>query len=407
MHLHLDLVGGISGDMFIAALLDSHQELEPHLETCLQAIGLDQKVSVKRYDHNNGVLTGSRVLVKELENPQHYIPSRFRLHDHSHNHQSFSDIRKLLLESKLTEPVQKRAINIFTRLAQAESQVHGVPVEDVTFHEVGSLDSIADITLAACLIECLGYTSWSVGSIPMGSGRINCQHGILPIPAPATLLLLQGLPLFDDGISGERITPTGAAILSHLQPDVGGPANSMKLMGSGTGFGTAKLTNLPNILRVMTFESLRQWGEDEVGVYEFEIDDQTPEDLAVGLQNLRKLSGVLDVIVVAATAKKNRQVQSIRILGEPNHEQIIIASCYDQTTTLGVRHYRCSRSILNRQEVKIGDARIKIAERPSGHTAKVDIDDLERMYRLQASRSDKAHELKTVALDNHDKEFDQ
>ena len=392
MHLHLDPVGGISGDMFIAALLDAQPELEHQLPDCLQAIDLDHKVSVKRSDHNNGVLSGSRVTVQELNS---------LVQTHSHQHHHFSDIRQLLLASSLSEPVQQRAIDIFTRLAEAEAQVHGMPVEEVAFHEVGALDSIADITLAAYLIEALGNPSFSVSTIPMGSGRVNCQHGTLPVPAPATFLLLKGLPLFDDGIAGERVTPTGAAILNHLQPTFGGPTTGMTLSRSGVGFGTKTFPDLPNILRVMLFAPLAQWNHDEVGVFEFEIDDQTPEDLAVGLQNLRELPAVLDVLVTPVTAKKNRLAQSIRILGKPGQEQHIISACYEQTTTLGVRHYRCARSVLPREEVLLDDARIKIAQRPSGYTAKVDIDDLAQLYRQHAPRAAKAHELVKTVLEKH------
>ncbi len=405
MHLHLDPVGGLSGDMFIAALLDAQPELEQQLPHCLRAIGLEHKVSVSRSDHNNGILTGSRVQVTELSESTQEQDGHAHTHSHTHQHHHFSDIRKLLLNSALTEPVQQRAIDIFTRLAQAEAQVHGMLVEDVAFHEVGALDSIADITLAAYLIEALGNPSFSVSTIPMGSGRINCQHGTLPVPAPATLLLLRGLPLFDDGIPGERVTPTGAAILNHLQPAVGGPVTGMTLTGSGVGFGTATLPGLPNILRAMLFTLLPQSQHDEISVFEFEVDDQTPEDLAVGLQYLRELPAVLDVLATAVTTKKNRLAQSIRILGQPAQEQNIINACYEQTTTLGVRHYRCARSILPRREVQFDDGtRIKIAQRPSGYTAKVDMDDLAKLQQQHAPRTAQAHELANTALQKHIRE---
>lgn len=183
-------------------------------------------------------------------------------------------------------------------MAEAEAQVHGTIVADVASHEVGKL----------------GADHWLVGAIPMGSGRVKTQHGPLPVPAPATLLLLTGLPLIDDGTAGERVTPTGDAIFKHLAPEFGGPRQPMRLTACGTGFGAKTRPGLPNILRLMEFESLQPTDAGWVLALEFEVDNQTPEDLAVGLDTLRTTEGVVDVIRAAAFGKKGRQAHAIHIL---------------------------------------------------------------------------------------------
>lgn len=412
MRIHLDPVGGVSGDMFLAAVLDTFPELEDGFQSVLRAIGFEHKVLVKRNDFNNSILTGSQMDIRELKaaerssgatEHQHEgggASGRSDHHDHSHHHSHsrFSDIRALLNRSGLSSGVRDRALDIFFRLACAEGKVHGVAPGDVTFHEVGAIDSITDITLAAYLIDALGDAAWSMAALPMGAGRINSQHGILPLPAPATLLLLRGMPVFDDGIKGERVTPTGAAILSHLEPEFGGPETSMRLSGSGTGFGTAQFPGLHNVLRVFAFETAVQPQLGKVTVFEFEIDDQTPEDLAAGIERIREIPGVLDVLVSAVTGKKNRQAQAVRILGAPDACVRILDACFCQTTTLGVRYHDVARRVLERQSVQVDGAGVKIASRPNGATAKVEMDDLARRNRDHAGRAREAGELAEEAL---------
>lgn len=389
--LHLDPVGGISGDMFLAAILDCHPEWAAELPGVLATLGLGNKLRFEHKRHNNGILTGSRVLIEEVR-------SEAAHHHHHGTHSTFHTIRQLIEASNLPSGVIRRAVEIFHLLAEAEAQVHGTPVEDVTFHEVGALDSIADITLAAYLLEKLGADEWSVHAVPLGSGRVETQHGPLPVPAPATLLLLHGLPVFDDGISGERVTPTGAAILKHLAPDVAGPRRPMRIVTSGTGFGSHAWPNLPNILRIVEFESLHVAHADLVAVLEFEVDDQTPEDLAVGLDILRHTEGVIDVTSAAVTGKKGRQANAIRILARPDRQPEVIRACFDQTTTLGVRHHRVARSILPRHMVRQEGMGVKLAKRPGGVTAKAEMDDVMSHHHSHAERSAAGHHIATAAL---------
>jgi uncharacterized protein (DUF111 family) len=216
--------------------------------------------------------------------------------------------------------------------------------------------------------------------VPLGSGFVRSEHGPLPVPAPATVLLLQGLEIIRDGVPGERVTPTGAAILRHL---VSGPApaRSARLGGAGVGFGSRRLPGISNCVRALRLDAATSvWREHPVGVIEFEVDDQTPEDLSVALEHLRDQRGVLDVVQTAVMGKKNRLVSSIRILSEPGHEDDIALACFDETTTIGVRVRRDARKVLTRREAEATldgqKLRTKRVDRPKGASAKTDIDDV-------------------------------
>lgn len=377
MHVHLDPVGGIAGDMFIAAILDCRPDLASGLNDVLASLPLENMPQIRMLAHTDGVLTGSRF---QIDDP----PCSGKSHSH------FSSIRTMLKSSDLDAGVRSRAIDIFQHLARAEARVHGKDIEDVHFHEVGALDSIADIVLAAHLIEQLNARQWSAAPIPIGSGRIMSQHGVLPLPAPATLLLLEDFTVFDDGIKGERVTPTGAAILRHLAPVSTGPKEALHLDRSGTGFGTSQLPDLPNILRVMMFKPATARSEDTITVFTFEIDDQTPEDLAVGLDNLRKVDGVLEVNLSAVMTKKGRTANQVQILGRPDAEDAIFGECFTQTTTLGVRYHQTRRRILRRQQVHAGPIGVKIARRPTGDTAKAEMDDIAARHYSHSARKSAA-----------------
>ena len=188
MHYHLDPVGGVAGDMFVAALLDMEPDSTAATLAAIRDSGLDPSVAVSHDDFNDGVLTGSRFTVGKPEC--------------THHHAHWSAIKKNLSDSALSPAVTDRAIAIFADLAEAEAKVHNKAVSDVAFHEVGAWDSIADIVAAAYLIESLGPCTWSIGPIPIGKGRVKTEHGLLPVPAPATVLLLYGFEFIDDGFSG-------------------------------------------------------------------------------------------------------------------------------------------------------------------------------------------------------------
>jgi len=379
LEVHLDPVGGIAGDMLVAALLDFRPDLETGLAEALSLCPLIDKVDIALENHNDGILTGRRFTVRRDGQRAEEQPAA--AHHQNHAHADWHLIREALVTSKLDRETVKHAIGIFTHLAEAEARVHGVTPEHVRFHEVGAWDSIADIVAAAWLIAKVGAARWTVGALPLGSGRVRTAHGLLPVPAPATALLLEGFATIDDGISGERVTPTGAAILRHLCDPFETVRIPRRLIGSSHGFGTKRLPGLSNCVRLLAFETLEPLvPRDQVVVLECEIDDQTGEDMAQAIDNLRSSKGVLDIVQMPVFGKKGRMMTHLRILAEPAARDTILAAIFDETTTIGIRHSLMDRTILPRQtktvEQEGRSLRMKLVERPSGRTAKLEADDL-------------------------------
>jgi uncharacterized protein (TIGR00299 family) protein len=286
----------------------------------------------------------------------------------------------MLRASSLEESVKRIAVGIFALLAEAEGAVHGVAPDDVSFHEVGAWDSIADIVGASVIIAALDASRWTVGAVPLGSGRVRTAHGPLPVPAPATARLLQGFATIDDGVAGERVTPTGAAILRYLNPgrsQAGGP----RILGpSGIGFGSRRLPGLSNCVRVLAFETPAQADIDRIGVIEFEIDDASGEDLARGLDFIRAHAGVQDIIQAPVFGKKGRMMVHVRILASPADLDGVIALCFRETTTIGLRHAILQRSVLPRSTMRVEveglDVGVKTVSRGAVTTAKAEADDV-------------------------------
>ncbi len=354
--------------MFAAAMLDAFPQLA---SDTLAAVGRVAPVGCELLPHNDGVLRGRRFHV-----------TREKTDGHGHAHRHWSAIRSHLLAADLAPAVRDHAISIFTHLAEAEAEVHGIAVADVAFHEVGAWDSIADIVAAAALIVGSGATSWQVGALPLGSGRVQTAHGLLPVPAPATAILLRGFETLDDGIPGERVTPTGAAILRYLREHAGGAAPRRRVLGrTGLGFGTRKLPGLSNCLRVLVFDAVEEavGGHRELAVIEFEVDDQSPEDLAMGLDRLRAHQDIFDVVQMPVFGKKGRMMMHVRALARVDAVDAAIAACFRETTTIGLRHHVVFGAALQRdvREVEVDGTKVRVkrVDRPGGRTAKAEADD--------------------------------
>lgn len=385
MQIHLDPVGGVAGDMFIAAVLHAFPDLEAGLLDAIRSVGIDPHLVCRFEPHRDHVLQGARFLVEfEHHHDRDHDHHDGNGHHHHHDHATWASIRELLARSPLGEDVKTHAVNIFTLLARAEARVHGIAEADVAFHEVGAADSIADIVGAAWLIAALGAERWSVSALPLGSGTVRTAHGPLPVPAPATALLLEGFRTVDDGIPGERVTPTGAAILRHLACTHEPFPGPRTLRGTGIGFGLRTFPGRSNCLRVLAFETTptnANPSPPEVAVIEFETDDQSPEDLALGLDRLRAAPAVLDVLQTPAFGKKGRLVTSVRVLARPEALDVVVAACFRETATIGLRHHVVRRVELARRaesvEVEGQTVRVKTVERPGiGRTAKAEADDL-------------------------------
>ncbi len=390
-HVHLDPLGGIAGDMFIAALLDAHPELAEGALAAMRAAGLPQDWRLALMAHEDGTLLGRRLVIEAPQAPG--VPTG-----------SFRGIRERLSEARLEAAVHERAIAIFTLLAEAEAAVHGVAVDDVHFHELADWDSVADVVGAAWLIERLAPCTWSSAPLPKGGGRMRTRHGWLPVPAPATARLLRGMAMTDDGVEGERVTPTGAAILRHLEAQPRLPPGAWRLQATGFGFGTRRLPGIPNALRVLTYEGVAQGRIDEqVAVIAFEVDDQSPEELAVGLERLRGENGVLDVCQLPVVGKKGRLGAGVQILARPEAVERVIDRCFVETSTLGLRWRLEARAVLARETVTVsdpeGEVAVKVVTRPDGvRTAKAEIDDVAGSLG-QAGRARRRQAAEACALD--------
>ena len=389
-HIHLDLVGGLSGDMFISAVLDTFPGLGENLEEIIALAGFPELVTLSRFEHNDGTLTGTRFTVEAKT-------------EESHHHRHYSEIRRRLADSELSEATKSAAQKMFLLIAEVEAAIHGKSVESVAFHEVGAWDSIADIVLAAHLVTELD-ASWSVGAVPMGRGFVETAHGRLPVPAPATAMLLEGFQAVDDGIEGERVTPTGAAILRYLEPADRLPGG-YSLKTSGFGFGAKQFPGISNTVRMAVFEQTTEstkWEQDQVSLLRFEIDDMTPEVLAESLEKLRGSSGVIDVVQQPVYGKKQRQGWTVSVLAGISDTDSVTERCFALTSTLGIRRELVERAILKREEIVVHvnehRYRVKVAHRPGGLTAKVEMDDLAKSGLVPAEQEQVRIEAEKLAL---------
>ena len=401
MHIHLDAVGGVAGDMFIAAMLDAFPDLRDGMVSAIRDAGLPAEVHVGFAEHQDHALTGLRFRVIEPRAAELLVAA------HHHPHTPFADIRAHLQACALTPAVRAHAIGIFSVLAEAEAKVHGKTIESVSFHELGEWDSIADIVGAAFLIDALApidaVATWSVSTLPLGRGRVKTAHGMLPIPTPATVLLLEGFEFADDGFEGERVTPTGAAILRYLGCSQAATRRSRRLLRTGIGFGTRTFSGISNVLRVLAFEEARQpRGSDEVVQVQFDVDDQTPEDLAIALDKLRSHPSVLDVLQTPAFGKKGRMTMHIQLLAEVADMEGVFDACFSETTTIGLRFQVMQRRKLARASTTVEAAgrqmRVKVTERPGRKTAKVEADDLLSVIGGRAERERLQREAEQVVL---------
>ena len=395
MHIHLDAVGGVAGDMFIAAVLDAFPDLRDGMVDAIRAAGLPADIGLSVEAFADHALTGLRFIVDEGHHR----------HAHDHSHTKFRDIRKMLEASPLEPRVKAHAVGIFSRVAEAEGKVHGLPVEEIGFHELGEWDSIADIVGAAFLISRLD-AQWTVSALPQGSGRVKTAHGYLPVPTPATVLLLEGFEFFDDGLAGERVTPTGAAILSYLAANRPSDRKSQRLLRSGSGFGTRTLPGMSNVLRLLAFEQSEAATEtDRIAELAFEVDDQTPEDLSIGLDKLRAHPSVVDVLQAPVYGKKGRLAVHVQVLSDPDDLENVLNACFAETTTLGVRYQIQERRKLRRRletvEAQGRTVRVKIADRPGGKTTKAEADDLSKVI---GNRDEREHVRRMAEQASHEED---
>lgn len=344
--LHFDCFSGISGDMTLAALIDAGVDAEA-IRSVLSSFELPITLEIERVKRNGIAATHVNIAAPDQEEYR-FLP----------------DVEAILAKGAMTPGQRELAMSIFRRLAEAEAAVHAMPIEKVHFHEVGALDSIADIAGAAVAVDLLGVERITCRSVPPGSGMVRCAHGLMPVPAPATAKLLQGMPLAKAPVEDELVTPTGAAILATLVKEfTDQPA--MKIERIGHGAGKKDFWEQPNLLRVFigTSEAVAATNEhDAVTVLETNLDDVSPEVIGYCFDRLFA-AGALDVYTVPIHMKKNRPGVLLSVIAPAEACDAIESILFQETGTFGVRRHTARRSKLNRELIAIatqwGDVKAK------------------------------------------------
>ena len=283
----------------------------------------------------------------------------------------YAEIRKLLDRAKLVPSVRDRAQEIFAALAEAEARVHGVPLEKVHFHEVGAVDAIVDVTGAAIALHRLGVTRVTATPVALGHGSVETRHGLLPLPAPATLELLKGVPTVPAHVAWETVTPTGAAILRTIT-DAYGPLPQMTPGAVGLGAGNDRPGPMPNVLRAVLGQGATLLS-DRVAVLETNLDDFVPEHFDHLMERLFE-AGALDVSLQHVQAKKNRPGFLVRVIGRPSEQGALASVLFAETPTLGVRVSQSDRLVLPRETIRVRIAGGRIAVKVArGEAGRVDV----------------------------------
>jgi pyridinium-3,5-bisthiocarboxylic acid mononucleotide nickel chelatase len=363
--LYFDCFAGASGDMVLGALLDAGLPLA-QLEAALGSLMIPgYRLSADRVMRAGLSATKFRLHEEASDEHPHEHPHQ---HPHAHEHgehHSLAEIVALIGKSSLNAEGRERAIALFRRLAEAEADIHQMPVEEVHLHEVGALDSIVDIVGAVFGLQWFGAARIVSSPLNVGGGMVRSAHGVFPVPAPATLRLLEGVPVYSSGIQMETVTPTGALLLTGHTREFG-PLPAMTVERVGYGAGDRDLPATPNVLRVVVGHDVAGSSAQRVVVLECEIDDMNPQIYGVLLDALYG-AGALEVFYTAVQMKKNRPGTLLTVVAPPQLRDPLTAIVFRETTTIGLRYQELSRDCLEREvvaiETPVGPIRFKIARR--------------------------------------------
>ncbi len=356
--IYLDCVSGISGNMFLGACLQAGVPAY-YLEQELKKISLPDFYEVQISEVNKNGISAAYVNV-EVENHHHEHEDHH--HEH-HHHRNMSDIRKIINDSNLSDKVKNISLEIFEKLATAEGKVHNKPADEVNFHEVGAVDSIIDIVGCAVCLDYLDVEKIFVGKINVGSGFVNCAHGLMPVPAPATAELLKNFSTYHNDIEKELTTPTGAAIISTLAEFSDNHPNDFTIEKIAYGAGTHDL-KIPNVLRIYLGDYKGQ-KDRQLFKIEANIDDMNPQIYSYLYEKLLS-NGALDVWTTPIFMKKNRPANMLTVLVDDSHEKICTKIIFEETTTIGLRVINVDRRIeavrrIARVQTNFGEVRCKVS----------------------------------------------
>ena len=377
--LYFDCFNGASGDMVLGALLDAGLPLD-ELRRALGSLALDGAgVSAKRV-LRAGVSATKFIVEEHGGNAHEHVPHQHEhVHEHghhhpsstsdhrspvaNHSHRSLADINMLIERSALSPAAQLRAKELFHHLGEAEAAIHQIPVEKIHLHEVGALDSIIDIVGAVFALEWFKADRIVSSPLNVGGGMVSSAHGHFPVPAPATVKLLAGAPVYSSGIQSELVTPTGALLVTSYATSFG-PVPAMTIERVGYGAGDRDLPGTPNVLRVLIGESTDHPHTERVVVLQSEIDDMNPQLFGLVMERLYT-AGALDVFFASVQMKKNRPGTLLTVLSRPEQREELSAIVFRETTTIGVRYHEVLRERLEREIVDVttplGTVRFKVA----------------------------------------------
>lgn len=367
--LYLDCFSGASGDMILGALLDLGLPLDD-LRGALGSLAVDLG-GVSSHRVLRAGVSATKFVVGEQkphshshEGTPHPHEGTPHPHDH-HSHHSLKEITAAINRSALSAEARQRATHLFERLAEAESAIHNVPVERIHLHEVGAVDSIVDIVGAVYGLEQLGADRIVSSPLNVGGGTVKCEHGIFPVPAPATARLLQGVPVYSGDVQMELVTPTGALLVTGYA-DSYGPMPGMTMDRIGYGAGDRDPKRYPNVLRMVVGESAEAGHGRRVVEILCEIDDMNPQLFGPLMDRLHH-EGALDVFYAPVQMKKNRPGILVTVLARPEARQRLSGILFAETTTIGVRYQEMMRECLDREIVEVetaaGMVRFKVARR--------------------------------------------
>jgi len=399
---YLECFSGISGDMFLGALLDAGVPPEVFTRT-VEALGVDARLEISRVDRSgisatklDVIAAGEKELPREefwenetnaVEHSHEHAHAHAHSHSHgdshshghahshghshtpghTHTHRGLKEIRQMIRAADISQSAKDRAIRIFEALGAAEAKVHNKDVAEIHFHEVGAIDAIVDIVCASIGAEALGVDEWICSPLNVGGGKVVCAHGTFPIPAPATIELLKNAPVYSGEIQKELVTPTGAAIVSVLASRFS-PFPAMKTQKIGYGAGTLDFKSTPNVLRLTVGETDTAYESpfptEEIMVLEANVDDMSPQVFGYVMEQALQ-SGALDVFGTPVQMKKSRPGMLLTVLCRTEDSQNLTRLILTETSTLGVRMRRETRAALARSYVKVntqwGEVRMKLA----------------------------------------------
>ena len=403
--LYLECYSGISGDMTVGALLDLGAREEALREALgalplkgyeitigrtkkcgIDACDFDVILEEEAHEHHGGEAHAHEHEAEHCHDHSHDHPhthgpeahDHHHDHHHHHHHTGMHEIEHIIEHFDIPEKVRTDILAVYHLIAEAESHAHGCEIEQIHFHEVGQMDAVADITGVCMLINELGVDKIIASPIHVGCGQVQCAHGILPVPAPATAYILKDIPIYGGNVQGELCTPTGAALLAHFADEFGNmPVMRVSKIGYGMG---AKDFETANCVRVMLGETESE--AQQVLELKCNIDDMTAEEIGYATEQLLKL-GAVDVFTVPIGMKKNRPGTLLSCICKTSDKETMVNAIFRYTSTIGIRQNICERYILDRTEntvkTKYGDVRVKQSEGYGVKRVKAEYDNVARI----------------------------